>query len=299
MGTPDFAVPALAALVASHHEVVAVYSQPPRAKGRGHVVQPGPIQAYATQNNIPVRTPTGFREEDTRNAFAAFEPDVAVVAAYGLILPESVLSIPKYGCINIHASLLPRWRGASPIHHAIWKGDGETGITIMKMEKGLDTGPMLASSIVPINPSTTTDPLHDMLAELGGRMIGFVLDNIETMQATPQDDRFATYAPMLKKEDGKINWADPATDIDRQIRALSSKPGTYCTSGDRRLKVLEATPVDQSHDAAPGTVLDDDGLIACGRGALHLVRVQPDAGKAMDIASAYNGKYLRAGTVLS
>jgi len=298
MGTPHFAVPALAALI-EHHDVIAVYSQPPRPSGRGQKVQASPVQAYAESHHIPVFFPVNFKNADTRASFAALNADVAVVAAYGLILPEAILKAPKYGCLNIHASLLPRWRGASPIQHAIWKGDGETGITIMQMEKGLDTGPMLAQSVIPINPNTVSEGLTDMLADLGARLVLTVLEKIDTLKATKQDDRFSTYAPLLKKEDGVIHWDHYAPEIDRQIRALNPWPGTVTHNHGKRLKIIEAEATEESSGAAVGTVLDTKGLISCGKGTLRLKRIQPDGGKAMDIASAYNGKYIKQGDVLS
>lgn len=299
MGTPHFAVPALAALLTSGHKVVAVYSQPPRPAGRGQKITLSPVHAYAQSHDIPVYTPENFKDNDRKQEFAALNADVAVVAAYGLILPQALLDMPKRGCLNIHASLLPRWRGASPIQHAIWKGDGETGVTIMQMEKGLDTGPMLASSVVPINPSATSDALHDVLADLGAKLITTVLDNLDHLTAQRQDDRFSTYAPMLKKEDGKIAWDNYATEIDRQIRALNPWPGTFTMNGDKRLKILEASPEDASSESAPGTLLDAKGLICCGKGTLRVRRIQPDGGKPMDIGAAINGGYLKIGDVLS
>lgn len=299
MGTPHFAVPALAALIASKHKVIAVYSQPPRPSGRGQKVQESPVHAYALSQGIPVYHPENFKSEETRAEFAALNADIAVVAAYGLILPEAILRAPKHGCINIHASLLPRWRGASPIQHAIWKGDSESGVTIMQMEKGLDTGHMLATSIVPINPSTTTESLQDTLAELGAAMAVSVLDNFDRQVAVPQEEALSTYAHMLKKEDGKIQWDHYATEIDRQIRALNPWPGTATQNGEKRLKILEAVPDDESSAMTVGTIFDRDGRVSCGKGTLRLVRVQPEGGKAMDIKAAFNGGYINVGDVLS
>ncbi|HEY8964644.1 MAG TPA: methionyl-tRNA formyltransferase, partial [Alphaproteobacteria bacterium] len=272
--------------------------QPPRPSGRGQKISLSPVHAYAQSHNIPVYTPENFKGDDRKQEFASLNADVAIVAAYGLILPQAVLDAPKYGCINIHASLLPRWRGASPIQHAIWKGDGETGVTIMQMEKGLDTGPMLASSVIPINPSTTSEPLTDMLADLGAKMIVTVLEKIGKLTPEPQDDKFSTYAPMLEKENGKILWDHYAPEIDRQIRALNPWPGTFTMNSDKRLKILEAEPTEESSESGVGTVLDKKGLVCCGKGTLRLKRVQPDGGKPMDIAAAMNGGYLKVGDVL-
>ena len=298
MGTPHFAVPALASLIASDHQVIAVFSQPPRPSGRGQKIQESPVHAYANSHKIPVFTPENFKGDEHRAQFAALNADVAVVAAYGLILPEAVLKAPKYGCLNIHASLLPRWRGASPIQHAIWKGDGESGVTIMQMEKGLDTGPMLVSSIVPINPTTTADALHDTLADLGAALIVTVLDNIDHQAPRKQEGIMSTYAPLLKKEDGIIAWDHYAPEIDRQIRALNPWPGTVTHNGTKRLKILEAMPDTESSEMAVGTIIDREGRVSCGKGTLRLMRVQLDGGKAMDVPSAFNGGYINVGDVL-
>jgi methionyl-tRNA formyltransferase len=296
MGTPAFAVPALEAL-AREYQVIAVYSQPPRPAGRGYQVQKSPVHEKAESLSIPVFTPKTFKDADVQKEFAAHNADVAVVAAYGLILPQAALDTPKYGCINIHASLLPRWRGASPIQHAIWKGDAQSGITIMQMEAGLDTGPMLLKGTVAITPQITTPMLHDALSAMGGDLIKKVLKNIDNLAPEKQDDTASTYAPMLKKTDGQINWSQNATDIDCQIRALNPWPGTYTTAGGKRLKVLSATPATGTGEA--GKVLDRTGLIACGSGALQLQKVQPDGGKAMDVSAAINGGYLKIGDMLS
>lgn len=297
MGTPHFAVPALEALIAAGHDVAAVYSQPPRPAGRGQQVQQSPVHDCAEKHSIPVYTPKTLKTPESQSEFAAHKPDVAVVAAYGLILPKAVLDAPKHGCINIHASLLPRWRGASPIQHAIWKGDAESGVTIMQMDVGLDTGDMLEKGVVPITQQTTCAQLHDALSAIGGKLIVNVLANLEILKPQKQDDAQSNYAPMLKKEDGKIDWSQSATDIDCQIRALNPWPGTFTTSGGKRLKVLEATPDAGSGKA--GTVLNKAGHVACGRDVLKLVKIQPDGGKPMDFASALNGNYIKIGDVLS
>ncbi|MCB9963671.1 MAG: methionyl-tRNA formyltransferase [Rhodospirillales bacterium] len=277
MGTPDFAVPPLEALVASRHRVVAVYTQPPRPKGRGYEVQKSPVHLAADRHGIPVYHPQNFKGEDDREAFRRLGADVAVVAAYGLILPQAVLGAPKYGCLNIHASILPRWRGASPIQHAIWKGDAESGVTIMQMEKGLDTGPVITGATTPLGTTTTAQELHETLSKLGADIIVPVLDRLADQKHLPavaQDDRLSTYAPMLKKEDGRI---DPAVqtpvEIDRQIRALNPWPGTYLQGLKGRVKVLKAH-------------LEEEGQ------KLVLELVQPDGKKPMDFKSAVNGGYL-------
>lgn len=298
MGTPDFSVPALRA-IAGAHDVAAVYAQPPRPAGRGHQIQKSAVHMAADALGIPVHTPKNFRDDADKQTFAGHNADVAVVAAYGLILPKAVLDAPKYGCINIHASLLPRWRGASPIQHAIWKGDAESGVTIMQMEQGLDTGPMLLKGAVAITPDTTASTLHDALSQMGGELILQTLAGIENLTPEKQDDAQTTYAPMLTRDMGTINWADDAANIDRQIRALTPWPGTLTTAGGKRLKILAAQLAETTQNAAPGTLLDKTGLVACGHGALRLTRVQPDGGKPMDVNAAINGNYLSIGSVLA
>lgn len=296
MGTPAFAVPALEKLNAVH-DVIAVYSQPPRPAGRGYDLKKSAVHEAAEKMGLPVFTPETLKTEPEQRQFAAMEADIAVVAAYGLILPQIVLDAPKRGCINIHASLLPRWRGASPIQHSIWKGDKETGVTIMQMEQGLDTGPMLLKSAIPITSETTTPVLHDALSLQGGELIIEALQKLDLLHPERQDDTKSTYAPMLEKKMGRIEWTDSADEIDRQIRALAGWPGTYCTAGKKRMKILNAKLAAGS--GAPGTVLNRAGIIACGKDALQLVTVQPDGGKPMDVTSAINGNILTVGEILS
>jgi methionyl-tRNA formyltransferase len=297
MGTPDFAVPALRNLIDSHHKVVCVYSQPPRPKGRGQHVQPSPVHEVAQGAGIEVRTPVNFKRDEDIAAFMALELDVAVVAAYGLILPKAILDAPKYGCLNIHASLLPRWRGAAPIHRAILEGDTETGITIMQMEEGLDTGPMILKKSVPIRSATTAQSLHDILAAMGSSMIETVLDELANkggLSSTLQPEEGATYAKMLKKEEGRIDWSKPAAVIDRQIRALNPWPGTWCeTDSGKRLKILEVELLKDI--SGPAGTVNDDGVVACGEGALKLLSIQPENKKPMPTRDAYNGGYLKVG----
>ena len=275
MGTPDFAVPALRSIIESEHDVIAVYTQPPRPKGRGMQVQKSPVHELAESHDIPVFTPKSLRKsEEEQASFAALNADVAIVAAYGLLLPKSVLDAPKHGCINIHASLLPRWRGASPIQHAIWKGDDKSGVTIMQMEEGLDTGPMILKKETPITATTTAQALHDSLSAMGGPMIIEVLDTMArtgNVQAEIQDDTLATYAPMLKKTDGEIDPSAPAHATDRQIRALNPWPGTYTEGAKGRLKILQAH-------------IDGDMIV--------YDLVQPEGKKPMDLQSAKNGGYV-------
>jgi len=302
MGTPDFAVPALERLISSQHDVIAVYSQPPRPKGRGQQVQNSPVHEVAIRHDIPVFTPRSLKkDEQARKEFLMLHPDVAVVAAYGLILPKDIVEGPKYGCLNIHGSLLPRWRGASPIQHSIWKGDQESGNCIMKMEEGLDTGPVISRRAVPIRAETTSTSLYGELAALGAGMIHEVIDDIAVRGAlpplTPQDDALSTYAPMLKKEDGLIDWDQTASEIDCQIRGLNPWPGVFTFNGKgHRMKVLEAVIVADKTTAAPGTMIDRKGAVACGNGTiLRLVKVQPDNAKPMDINGALNGRYVEEG----
>ncbi|WP_435640630.1 methionyl-tRNA formyltransferase [Micavibrio aeruginosavorus] len=304
MGTPDFSVPALKAILNSHHTVVAVYSQPPRPKGRGQQVQPSPVHAAALDAGIPVYNPLSLKKDEAARAqFKALGADVAVVAAYGLILPLDVLDAPKYGCINIHASLLPRWRGASPIQRAIWAGDDATGISIMQMGEGLDTGPVIAMRDMKLNGKTTTPELHDALSIMGADMIVPVLDRLAIdgrIDVTPQDDAQSTYAPMLKKDDGRVDWTKTAAEIDQQIRALNPWPGVWTANGDaRRIKIVHAQLEDmRSHDPA-GTLMDRDGRMVCGDGrVLRLMQVHPENGKVMDSFAAINGGILTVGTVL-
>ncbi len=304
MGTPEFAVPALKALIASKHKVVCVYSQPPRPKGRGHQVQESPVHEAAKAAGIEVRTPLNFKKDEDIAAFMALELDVAVVAAYGLILPRAILDAPAHGCLNIHASLLPRWRGAAPIQRAILEGDSETGITIMQMDVGLDTGPMFAKKSVAIRPSTTTPSLHDMLSAIGSSLIIEALETLSekgSLISTPQPDTGSTYAKMLKKEEGRIDWTNSAPIIDRQIRALNPWPGTWCDLPDgKRLKILEAVIMPFAPEEKPGTVLDGDCVIACGGNtSIKLETVQPENKKAMKIDDAMRGGYIAAGQILS
>jgi methionyl-tRNA formyltransferase len=294
MGSPDFAVPALRALHAAGHEVAAVYCQPPRPAGRGQAVHRCPVHVAADTLGIAVRTPTRLRRDAAAHAaFAALGLDAAVVAAYGLILPVPMLEAPRRGCLNIHASLLPRWRGAAPIQAAVLAGDAETGVTIMRMDAGLDTGPMLLREAIPITGGTTSAMLHDQLAAIGARLILRAL--IEDLPEVPQPEG-ATYAPKLSREDGRIDWTGAAEAIDRQVRAFDPWPGTFTLLGGAVLKVLAARP--EPGTGVPGTALDDALLIACGTGAMRLLRVQIAGRAAMDAAAFLRGHPVPAGTGL-
>ncbi len=302
MGTPDFSVPTLKALAEAGHEIAAVYSQPPRPAGRGQKERPSPVQAYAESRGWEVRTPASLKTPEAQADFAALDLDVAVVVAYGLILPQAILDAPRLGCVNVHASLLPRWRGAAPIQRALLAGDAETGVTIMQMEAGLDTGPMLLKRSLPIARETSAQDLHDALAELGASMINEALDGLAagTLTATPQPDEGVTYAEKLDKAEGRLDWSDSAEALDRRIRAFTPWPGAFFevegAKGRERVKVLQAELCEES--GVPGTVLDGQATVACGKGALRLKKVQR-AGKApMDAEAWLRGFDLPAGTVL-
>jgi methionyl-tRNA formyltransferase len=293
MGSPDFAVPALRAL-AAQHEVVVVYCQKPKPAGRGMAETRCPVHQEALDLGLPVRTPARLKRDATAWAeFAALDLDVAVVAAYGLILPPAMLAAPRRGCLNIHASLLPRWRGASPIQAAILAGDAASGITIMRMDEGLDTGPMLLAEKVALSPRETGATLHDRLAPIGARLILHALD--EAPPAQPQPDG-ATHCGKLSRADGRLDWTQPAAQLDRQVRAFHPWPGTFGLLDQAPLKVLEAEPA-QGH-GPPGTVLDAALRVACGQGALRLLRVQAPGRRAMDAADFLRGHALAPGTVL-
>jgi methionyl-tRNA formyltransferase len=295
MGSPDFAVPALRALHAAGHEIVAVYCQPPRPAGRGQAVRPCPVHAAAEALGLPVRTPARLRKDEAEHeAFRALNLDAAIVAAYGLILPQAMLDAPRRGCLNIHASLLPRWRGAAPIQAAILAGDPETGITLMQMDAGLDTGAMLLRESLPITRTTTATQLHDALAEIGARLALRAL--AENPPATPQPEEGATYAPKLTRDDGRLDWTHPAAALDRQVRALNPWPGTFTTLAGETLKILAATP--EPGTGLPGTTLDDALLVATGEGALRLTRIQAPGRAAMPAEAFLRGRPIPPGTKL-
>lgn len=284
MGTPDFSVPALRA-IAARHDVVAVYSQPPRAAGRGQKLRPSPVALAAQDLGIPVRTPARLRDPQDQADFAALDADVAVVVAYGLILPQPVLDAPRLGCLNIHASILPRWRGAAPIHRAILAGDAETGVAIMQMEAGLDTGPVLALTRTPIAADDTTASLHDRLAAMGADLICDVLDRLP-LPAVPQAQDGVTYAAKIDKTEARIDWTLPAEQVDRQIRGLSPFPGAWCMIGDERVKLLASTVVPGQGE--PGTVLPDYTVV-CGSGAVRITLAQRAGKRPMTPADLLRG----------
>ena len=296
MGTPDFATHALQALRAAGHEIAAVYSQPPRPAGRGYAVKPSPVHALAESLGLPVRTPLSLKSAEEQQAFAALQADAAVVVAYGLLLPRPVLAAPRFGCFNIHASLLPRWRGAAPIQRAIMAGDAETGVTIMRMEEGLDTGPMMKVERIAITPQATAASLHDDLAALGARLI------VEALQApeqpgTPQPAEGVTYARKIDKAEARIDFSRPAPEVRNHIHGLSPFPGAWTMIGNVRVKVLRAEAADGTGE--PGMALDDGLTIACGEGAIRLSDVQREGKGAMLAEQLLRGLPVPAGTRLT
>ncbi|MEN9683425.1 MAG: hypothetical protein RLZZ427_1176 [Pseudomonadota bacterium] len=296
MGTPDFAVPALIALVDAGHDVVAVYSQPPRPAGRGKQLQPSPVQREAEARGIPVRHPVSLKGADEQAEFAALNADVAVVAAYGLILPQAVLDAPRHGCLNIHASLLPRWRGAAPIQRAILAGDSVTGVTIMQMERGLDTGPMLATCRTPVDDKTAGE-LTAELAAAGGSLMLSVLADLPGHAAQPQPELGVTYAHKIDKAESRIDFARAAEHIERQVRAFAPAPGAFFELDGERYRVLKAEVI--GREGAPGHTLDDSLTIACGHGAIRPVLIQRAGRPVMDTAAFLRGRAMPAGMKLA
>ena len=302
MGTPDFAVPALQALLKAGHEIVAVYSQPPRAAGRGMALRKSPVHQVAEAAGLTVLTPERLKDPVDQKRFREFEADAAVVVAYGIILPEPVLDATRLGIFNIHASLLPRWRGAAPINRAIMAGDAETGAAIMRVTEGLDAGPVCLVERVEIGPDMTASELHDTLSPLGAEAMVKALAALEdgSLDCRAQDDEAATYAPKLDNKEARIDWRLPASDVHDRIRGLSPYPGAWFEielSGKReRIKVLSAMLAEGQ--GAPGTLLDDHLTIACSEGAVRLIRIQRAGKKPMSVQAFLNGVTLKSGTVL-
>ena len=284
MGTPDFSVPVLEAL-AQQHEIVAVYCQPPRPAGRGKADRASPVQARAEALGLPVRHPISLRDPAAQAEFAGFGADIAVVVAYGLILPQAVLDAPRLGCLNIHASLLPRWRGAAPIHRAIMAGDADTGICIMQMEAGLDTGPVLLRQSTPIAQAETTAELHDRLSALGAALICTALAALP-LPAVAQGEQGVTYAAKIDKSEARIDWSRPAIEVDRQIRGLSPFPGAWCEVASERVKLLRSVLSDGQAEA--GQVLSGF-TIACGEGAVQITLAQREGKRPMAAAEVLKG----------
>lgn len=299
MGTPDFALPTLRALVASDHDVVAVYCQPPAPAGRGKKERKSPVHAWAEAAGIPVFTPRSMKQEDAQAAFRALDLDVAVVVAYGQILKPAVLEAPKFGCVNVHASLLPRWRGAAPIHRAVMAGDKETGVCIMQMEAGLDTGPVLLRAKTQIAPDDTTLSLHDRLATMGGEMILDAIEGIAagTLTAEGQGEAGVTYAHKIEKAEARIDWAESAEAIDRKVRGLFPFPGAWTELDGERLKILAGTI--EGASGSPGEVLDDALLVACGSGAYRIDRAQRAGKGAMAREELLRGYAVSQGAIFS
>ena len=298
MGTPDFSVPILRALHAAGHEIAAVYCQPPRPAGRGKKPRPSPVQAAAEALALPVRHPASLKDPAEQAAFADLRAEAAVVVAYGLILPRAVLDAPALGCWNLHASLLPRWRGAAPIQRAIMAGDAETGVGVMRMEPGLDTGPVLAEARTPIGPADTAQDLHDRLSGLAAELIVASLPAIAAGEAPiPQPEAGVLYAAKIDKAEARIDWTRPAEALDRLVRGLSPFPGAWCEIGGERVKILLARPEprpgprpgDAPADAAPGETLDAALLVACGEGALRLLRLQRPGRGPMEAGELLRG----------
>jgi methionyl-tRNA formyltransferase len=286
LGTPDFAVPPLRALIGAGHEVACVYCQPPRPAGRGQKERPSPVQAEAERRGLMVRHPVSLRTEEAQAEFAGLGVEVVVVVAYGLLLPQAVLDAPRQGCLNIHASLLPRWRGAAPIHRAVMAGDAETGVCIMRMEAGLDTGPVLLREALPIGAEDTTGDLHDRLSGLGARLIVEALDRLPSLLPEVQPEDGVTYARKINKAEARIDWTRPAAEVDRLIRGLSPFPGAWCEVGGERVKLLRSRLAEGAGE--PGEVLG--GLrVACGEGVVDVLEVQRAGSRALPVAEALRG----------
>jgi methionyl-tRNA formyltransferase len=300
MGSPDLSTPALQALLDAGHRIKCVYAQPPRPANRGQKETPCPVHAFALEKGLEVRTPKSLKDETAQAEFAAMGADAAVVVAYGLILPKPVLDAPRLGCLNIHASLLPRWRGAAPIQRAIQAGDDESGVTIMQMDEGLDTGAMLLTGKLPITEKTTAGALHDDLSALGSKLIVMALEGLDagTLDATPQPEDGVTYAAKLDKGEGKLDFSHPAEVLARTVRAFDPWPGTWFEIGKDRIKVLAAAAVAGNAGAAPGTVIDDAATIQCGDGALRPMRLQRPGKGPMAAEDFLRGFDLPKGTRL-
>ncbi|WP_299900486.1 methionyl-tRNA formyltransferase [uncultured Ruegeria sp.] len=297
MGTPDFSVPVLDALVEAGHEIAAVYCQPPRPAGRGKKDRPTPVHARAQALGLDVRHPTSLKPAEEQDSFAALNADVAVVVAYGLILPQPVLDAPTHGCLNIHASLLPRWRGAAPIHRAIMAGDAQTGICIMQMEAGLDTGPVLLRQATDIGPEETTAELLDRLSAMGAALIVEALAKLPGLTPDPQPEIGVTYAAKIDKSEARVDWSRPAVEVDRQIRGLSPFPGAWTEVEGNRVKLLASRLAEGQ--GAPGEVLNDNLYVACGQGAVELLRLQRAGKGAQDRETFLRGWPIPIGTRMS
>ncbi len=300
LGSAEFAVPTLAALVASGHEVTAVYTRPPRPAGRGQHPRPTPVQSWAEAHGLAVRTPRSLRSAEEQKAFAALNVDAGVVVAYGLILPQAVFAGPRLGCLNLHPSLLPRWRGAAPIQRALLAGDAVTGVTVMLVDEGLDSGPILLAREHPIAANATAGSLHDELAQLGAQAMLEALDGYAAgrLRPRPQTDKGATYADKIDKAEARIDWRRDAAEIERQIRAFNPAPGAWFEVDGLRIKVWAAEIIGDAPAGAPGEVLDDRLTVACGRGAVRPIRVQRAGRRVISVDELLRGLPLAAGTRL-
>jgi methionyl-tRNA formyltransferase len=300
MGTPQFAVPTLQGLIASHHTVVAAYSQPPRPAGRGQKLTPSAVHQLAEQHKIPVYTPTSLKSEEAQEQFRAHQADIAVVAAYGLLLPQVVLDAPRLGCLNIHPSALPRWRGAAPIQRTLMAGDVMSECCIMKMDAGLDTGAVLLREGFVIPPDMVATELYNSMASLGATLLIRTLEQFEERVAQPQSSNGVTYATKITKEEYAIRWNQHAEQIVNHIRGLSVSPAASCRHGEETLKIIRAKRIQLPHMVPAGTLLSDDGIVACGNGsALQLLEVQRAGKPRMDIAEFLRGYALPRGTVMT
>lgn len=297
MGTPDFSVPVLDALVEAGHEIVAVYCQPPRPAGRGKKLRPTPVHARAEELGFEIRHPISLKGVDEQEAFAALNADVAVVVAYGLLLPQAILDAPKHGCLNIHASLLPRWRGAAPIHRAIMAGDVETGVCIMQMEAGLDTGPVLLRQSTSIGAEETTAQLHDHLSQIGASVIVDALAVLTDLTPETQSETGVTYAHKIDKAEARVDWTKPSVEVDRQIRGLAPFPGAWCEIDGQRVKLLGSRIAEGSGLA--GEALTDDLVVACGEGAVQILRLQKAGKGAQDTDVFLRGMSVPKGSLLT
>ncbi len=305
-GTPDFAARHLDALLSSEHQIVGVFTQPDRPAGRGKKLMPGPVKVLAEKHNIPVFQPASLRQAENQQLVADLNADVMVVVAYGLILPKAALSLPRLGCINVHGSLLPRWRGAAPIQRSLWAGDSETGVTIMQMDVGLDTGAMLHKLACAIHPEDTSATLYDKLAELGPQGLLDTLQQLASGSAQPeiQDDSLATYAEKLSKEEARIDWSLSAAQLERCIRAFNPWPMSWLEIDSQPLKIWSASVITTPTDAKPGTILSvsKQGIqVATGEGILNLESLQPAGKKAMTAQDLLNSRreWFEPGTVLA
>lgn len=297
MGTPNFSIPGLEALFNAGYQIDAVFTQPPRRKGRGHSVQPSPVHLWAEQKGIPVHTPFSLRMEDIHTLLKNYTPAVIVVIAYGLILPDSILTIPRYGCINVHASLLPYWRGAAPMQHAILAGDSLFGVTLMKMDTGMDTGPILAQNNFTFSKKVTYGEVYDKTAKVGAELLIKKLPDYLNQKIIPVDQNSsqATYAPKITKEDVRLDWHRPARFLERQVRAFHPSPGVWFLWKEKRFKIWEAEVIEDKSSGPPGIVIDDYLTVQCGVGRLRLKILQKPGGVSISATDFLRGCPIAAG----